>query len=121
MKIPTKTLISLLIASATFSRQPTLGSDFLITKRNARLERLLNHHDKKGELRAAVLNMQPADLKALQKKLTLKEIATQRGFADVKTFRRALHGKIRDELRQRGWSARRIDGYIEEKTTATKE
>lgn len=117
MKIPTKTLVSLLIASATFSRQPTLGSNYLTNKRNDRFERLLGHHDKKGELRAAIFNMDPNKVKDLQKKSSLKELAAQRGFSDIKSFRRALHGKIRDELRRRGWSARRIDSYIEDKSS----
>lgn len=117
MKISTKTLVSLLIASATLSRQPTLGSEYLSEKRDKRLERLLLHHDRKAELRSHIFNMDPASVKDLQKKQTLKETAAQYGFPDIKSFRHALHGKIKDELRKRGWSHRRIDDHIKDKTS----
>lgn len=117
MKIGTRTLVSLLIASATISRQPTLGSETLSEKRDRRLERLLLHHDKKAELRSQLFNKDPAEVKNLQKKQTLKETAVQHGFEDLKSFRRALHGKIKDELRRRGWSSHRIEDHIKDKTS----
>lgn len=109
MKIATKTLLSLLLASSTMSRQPTLGSSRLESKRDERLQKLLAKHDRKEELRAELFNMEPADFRQLQKKYTLNEIAHQRGFQDLKSFRYALHAKIKDELHHRGWSPKRIE------------
>ncbi|OYW43496.1 hypothetical protein B7Z28_00810 [Candidatus Saccharibacteria bacterium 32-45-3] len=114
-KIPTKTLLSLLIASATIARQPTLGTETLANKRDERLARLLQRHDRKGELRASLLNVDPADLTRLHKKYSLKELVHQHGFLDMKGFRYALHGKIKDELHTRGWSSGRIQARITKK------
>lgn len=116
-KIPTKTLLSLFVASAAATHTPTLGARSRPRKRDERLERLLVKHDKKGELRAALLNVDPADLPALQKKHPLGELARQKGFADTNSFWRALHAKVRDELHARGWSYGRLQAKIAKKLT----
>lgn len=109
MKIATKTLVSLLLVSSANSKQITLGSKRLGQKREDRLVKLLAKHDRKEELRSELFNMDPADFRKLQKKYTLQEIAHQRGFSDLKSFRYALHAKIKDELHHRGWSPKRIE------------
>jgi|SRR5690554_2160865 len=113
MKLATKTLVSLLVASATMSRQPTLGIERLEEKRNQRLERLLSRHDRKCELRASIFGIDPAEFRRLNKKQSLKSLAIEYGFLDLASYRKALHGKIRDELHRRGWSASRIEARLD--------
>ena len=114
MKLSTKTLATLLLATAVAATVPGLSSKLPPGKRRreSQFDRLLQRHDRKGELRAEVLGIEPHTFRAWQKRFSLEEIAKRRGFANVKAFRFALMGKLKNELRQRGWTTQRIDHYM---------
>jgi hypothetical protein len=114
MKISTKTLTSLLLVTAVAATVPGISRKLPGSKRHtgSQFDRLLQHHDRKGELRAEILGIDPSVFKSLQKQQTLEEIAHRRGFKNIRSFRLALLGKLKGELRQRGWTANRIDRYV---------
>ena len=93
--------------------RPRLGSKEKIqAKRQAQFDRILQRHDRKGELRAEVLGMHPLEFRDIQKRLSFAEIAHRKGFNDERAFRTALYGKLKNELHNRGWTTRRIEQYI---------
>jgi hypothetical protein len=109
----TKTLASLLLVTAVAAAVPGIsripGSK---RRQESQFDRLLQRHDRKGELRADVLGISPLEFKSLQKKLTFEEIAKRRGFGTPRAFRMALLGKLKNELHQRGWTSHRIEKYM---------
>ena len=111
MKVSTKNLASLLVVSAVALVAPgiTRLGNF---RRPSKFDRILQRHDRKGELRASLLGVEPHVFRSLQRKLPLEEIVKRHGFSDSRQFRLALCGKLKDELRQRGWSSRRIDKFV---------
>lgn len=114
MKISTKTLTSLMVVTAVAAALPGISSRVPGVKgrRESRYDRLLQRHDRKGEIRAEILGLDPLTFRDMQKKFTLNEIIKKHGFANVRAFRLALLGKLRNELRQRGWTQRRIEHYM---------
>jgi hypothetical protein len=48
----------------------------------------------------------------MHKKMTFAGIVRRSGFASERAFRLALLGKLKAELRQRGWTTQRIDRYV---------
>lgn len=113
MRISTKTLASLLILTAVSAARPRLGSKEKVqAKRQAQFDRILQRHDRKGELRAEVLGMHPLELRDIQKRVSFAEIARRKGFLDERAFRTALYGKLKNELHNRGWTTRRIEQYV---------
>ena len=113
MRISTKTLATLLVVTAVAAAVPGMsrlsGSK---RRQESQFDRLLQRHDRKAELRSDVLGLSPLDFRNMQKKLSFDEIAHRRGFADKRAFRMALIGKLKSELRNRGWTTRRIDNYM---------
>jgi hypothetical protein len=112
MRIPTKTLATLLVVTAVAAAVPGISNLSGKRRRESKFDRLLHRHDRKGELRADVLGIDSAVFKDLQKKLSFDEIARRHGFSDKRAFRMALLGKLKNELRLRGWTTRRIDQYV---------
>lgn len=112
MRLSTKTLCSLLLVTAMASAMPGISKVGSRRRQESQFARILQRHDRKGELRAEVLGINPLTFRALQKKLTLAEIARRRGFVSERAFRLALLGKLKDELHGRGWSAQRIERYV---------
>lgn len=114
MRISTKTLTSLLIVTAVAAAVPGITRRLPGKKHRfeSQFDRLLQHHDRKGELRAEILGISPTTFKNLQKHLTPTEMVRRSGFTDVRAFRLALLGKLKGELRQRGWTTHRIDRYV---------
>lgn len=113
MKIPTKTVATLLLVTAVASAVPGIsrlpGSK---RRQESQFDRLLQRHDRKGELRAEILGLNPLTFKDLQKRMSFEEIARRRGFVNEKAFRLALLGKLKDELHRRGWTPQRIERYM---------
>lgn len=113
MHISTKTLASLLLVTAVAAAVPGIsrraGSE---KRRESQFDRILQRHDRKGELRAAVLCMDAYEFRSRQKKMPFDEIVRRAGFKDARAFRIALMGKIKDELRRRGWTTHRIEQYV---------
>jgi len=111
MQISTKTLTSLLLMT-TAAMKPGGSRLQKGWRKKSRFERLLQRHDRKGELRAEVLGTSPEDFRFLQKQFTFDEVVRRHGFLNEQAFHTALIGKIRSELRRRGWSGHRIDSYV---------
>lgn len=111
MRLATKTLESLLTATGAIVTVPKTA-----VKQGAklwlRLDRILQRHDRKGELRASIFGISAQEFRELQKKFTFEQLVRQFGFPDLHGYCKALLGKLKDELRQKGWSQRRIDQFL---------
>ena len=113
MRISTKTLASLLLVTAVAVAVPGIGKiPGAKRRRESQFDRLLQRHDRKGELRAEILGLNPLTFRDMQKRMSFEEIVKRHGFSNARTFRLALLGKLRNELRARGWTARKIDHYM---------
>lgn len=114
MKISTKTLASLLLVTAVAAAVPGISSKLPPGKkrRESQFDRLLQRHDRKGELRAEILGIDPRTFRNLRGRMPFDEITKRHGFKDARAFRLALLGKLKNELRHRGWSAQRIERFV---------
>jgi len=111
--LSTKSIGSLIVAAATVAGNAG-------RKAGAKqLDRVLRRHDRKGELRAAILGIDPRDMRAQLKHYTLEEIAMRHGFGSAGDFYMALGGKLKAELHNRGWSRHRIDLLVHQKRALT--
>lgn len=110
MKIATKTVASLLLVTAVATAVP--GISKLGRRHESQFDRLLQRHDRKGELRAEILGLDPLEFRDLQKQLSFEDIARRSGFKNIRAFRLALLGRLKNELRRRGWTNGRIDRYV---------
>ncbi len=111
-KLSTKTIATLLVTTAAAATAPGISS--LIDPRKShqsQFDKLLQRHDRKGEVRAEILGMTPHEFKKLSRRMTFDDIIAKQGMTK-RIFRLALLGKLRNELRQRGWTAARIDDYM---------
>ncbi len=81
-------------------------------KRESQFDRILQRHDRKGEIRADILGISPLEFRELHKKQPFEEIIKRHGFSDIRSFRLALLGKLRSELIHRGWTRRKIDRHL---------
>lgn len=113
MKLPTKTIASLLVVTAVAAAVPGL-SQLPISKkrRESQFDKLLATHDRKGEIRAELLGMTPHEFKKLRRSKSFDTIISESGIGSKRIFRLALFGMLRGELLQRGWSRARIDSYV---------
>lgn len=112
MKLTTKAIASLLLATAA-AVVPHVGRK--PEDKQSQLDRSLQRHDRKGELRATILGMSPLEFREQHKKQVFEEIIRQRGFKNEAAFRLALFGKLRDELLHRGWSRQKIDRHMSDR------
>lgn len=115
MKIATKTLVSLLIITAlTISSSSfasaTSGSGM---RRESRIERITRKHDRKLELTADILGIANEQLKEELKVSSFDQVLKKHGFKTREDFRTALSGKIKDELKKRGWSDEKIQKTVD--------
>lgn len=76
------------------------------------LDRILRRHDRKGELRAAILGVSPIEFRLMLKRSSFEEVIKRHGFRGLDEFRIALMGKLKEELLHRGWSRQKIDGLV---------
>jgi hypothetical protein len=113
MRISTKTLATLLVVTAVAAAVPGISRiPGKKRRQESQFDRLLQRHDRKGELRADVLGLNPLEFRVLQKRLSFDDIARKRGFSNKRAFRVALLGKLKSELRLRGWTPQRIERYV---------
>lgn len=113
MRIPTKTVATLLLVTAVASAVPGMSRLPRSKRRQeSQFDRLLQRHDRKGELRAEILGLDPLVFRDMQKRMSFEEIARRRGFVGEKAFRLALLGKLKEELHHRGWTSQRIERYM---------
>lgn len=118
MKIATKTLTSLLIITMlTLSSTAFVGatSGFSGSKAEHRIERITKHHDRKMELAASILGITPAELREELKTSTFDQVLKKHGFKTREDFRVAMAGKLKDELKKRGWSDEKIQKLLNKK------
>ena len=80
-----------------------------------RLERMYQHHDRKHELRASVLGISAEELREQLKVKPLDTIVKKHGFKNRLSFYTAVTGKLKDELRRRGWSERKLEEHIQKR------
>jgi len=80
-----------------------------------RLERVYQHHDRKHELRASVLGISAEELREQLKAKPLSTIVKKHGFRNKLSFYTAVTGKLKDELRRRGWSERKIEDFVQKR------
>ena len=113
MKMSTKTVASLLIVTAVAAAVPGIsrvpGSK---RRQESQFDRLLQRHDRKGELRAEILGIDALTFRSLQKRMDFDDIIRRYGFKDARAYRLALLGKLKNELHCRGWTAKRIERYM---------
>ncbi len=121
MKIATKSLAVLLIvtmltlSSASATMAAPARNRGGLPKSIKRLQRLQNRHDKKMELRAGVLGISPDELKNELKTYNFDQVLKHHGFKSRLAFQKALVGKLKDELKRRGWSDRKIDKFLQKR------
>lgn len=114
MKLSTKTLTSLMLVTTVAAALP--GASRALprqSQKQSKFDRILQHHDRKGELRADVLGTDPLTFRSQMRQANFATIIRRYGFRDERAFRLALLGKLKDELRTRGWSKQRVDSYVE--------
>lgn len=106
-KLSTKTVATLMVVTAAATAVPGLTR---VTKAS-QFDKLLQRHDRKGEIRAQILNISPFVLKKQLRVDSFDTIISKAGMTK-RTFRLALLGMLRNELRQRGWTTAKIDSYL---------
>jgi hypothetical protein len=119
-KIATNTLVTLVligVMSLSSVNVSALSGQASRTNQQQlkRLERVYQRHDRKHELRASLLGMTPEELRIQLKRASLESVIKKHGFKDKLTFYIALTGKLKDELRRRGWSERKIEEQVEKR------
>lgn len=111
-RLSTKTIATLLVATAAAIPAPGISTVFDPRKnRQSQFDRLLQRHDRKGDIRADILGITSYDFKKMSRQMTFDEIIRSQGMTK-RIFRIALLGALRNELRQRGWTATKIDEYV---------
>ena len=113
MRISTKTLASLLLVTVVATAVPGISQIPKGKRRQgSQFDRLLQRHDRKGEIRAEILGISPLVFRDLQKQMPFVDIARRYGFSSVRSFRLALLGKLKNELHNRGWTKQRIERFV---------
>lgn len=119
MKVATNTLATLVligIISLSPVNVAALGAVTQDDRANIkRLERLYQRHDRKLEIRASLLGISPAELRDQLKAKSLDVIVKKYGFRDRAAYYIALTGKLKDELRKRGWSERKLEVLVQKR------
>lgn len=113
MKLSTKTVSTLLVAASIAAAVPGLSQITMSKKRReSQFDRLLQRHDRKGEIRAQLLGLSAVEFRQQTRNKSLEQLISESGIGSKRAFRMALVGMLRDELLQRGWSRTRIDRYV---------
>lgn len=113
--LATLVLVSMMSLSTMDVSAVTRGSKGINEQLLKRLERVYQHHDRKHELRASVLGISSEQLRAQLKARSLDTIIKKHGFKNRLSFYVAVSGKLKDELRRRGWSERKIEEYVQKR------
>ena len=120
MKIATKTLATVMLVVmltiSTTSMALAAPQEEKTSHRNEKkLERVYRRHDRKMELRASVLGVTADQLRDELKVRNFDGVIKQHGFKDRQSFHTALIGKLKDELKHRGWSDQKISKLLEKR------
>lgn len=116
-KLSTKTIATLTVVTAAAAAVPGI-SKALPRSNESQFDKLLQRHDRKGEIRAEILNIAPHELKRLLRHESFDAIIHKAGMTK-RTFRLALLASLRNELRLRGWTTSKIDSYIQIRSPRT--
>lgn len=114
-KLATQTLATLVIIgvmSMGAMNMSTKRQDAVDAKYLRELDRVYQAHDRRFELRASVLGIEPVELRDQLKDKSLDTVVKKYGFKNISAFYVAVTGKLKTELRQRGWSERKLENYI---------
>ena len=118
-KIATNTLATLVligVMSLTSVNVSALHKEDQSAKQLTRkLERVYQHHDRKMELRASVLGISADQLREQLREKSLETIVKKHGFKNTLGFYTAVTGKLKDELKKRGWSERKIEERVQKR------
>lgn len=120
MKIATKTLATLMLVvmltiSSTSMALAVPTEEKTAGRTDKKLERIYRHHDRKMELRASVLGISADQLREELKTKSFDTIIKQHGFKDRQSFHTAMVGKLKDELKRRGWGDEKIEKLVQKK------
>ena len=120
MNITTKTLatimlVAMLTLSASGVSAMTPNTNINKQRETKQLERLYKHHDRKMELRASVLGISADELRVKLKDQTFDQVIKKAGFKNQASFRIALVGKMKDELRKRGWDDQKLQNFVQKR------
>lgn len=120
MKIATKTLATVMLVvmltiSTTSMALAAPQEDKTVQRGERKLERVYRRHDRKMELRASVLGVSADQLREELKTRSFDGVIKQHGFKDRQSFHTALIGKLKDELKHRGWSDQKISKLLEKR------
>lgn len=119
MKIGTKAIVSLLVVTMiTLSAVPVSAlSSTVVTSSTAerKLDKLHQHHDRKMELRASILGVTPDQLRQELKNKSFNQILKEHGFTSKLSYHTALLGKLKDELKRRGWDDKKIQQFLDKR------
>lgn len=119
MKIATKALASILLIAmlslTTANLAGAVAESSTDKSSERKLERIYKRHDRKLELRASILGMSVDELKSQLKTKSFDTVLNQRGFKSREAFHTALTGKLKDELRKRGWSDDKIEKLMQKR------
>lgn len=117
-KLSTKTVATLTVVTAAAAAIPGISKVVYLGGGESQFDKLLQRHDRKYEIRADLLGISPYDLRKQLRRATFEDIIKKSGMTP-RTFRMALLGKFRNELRMRGWTTARINDYIESRMSRT--
>jgi hypothetical protein len=119
MKIATRALTTMLIIAmltiSTATATAMTGESKPLHNGDKKLERIYRHHDRKFELRASVLGMTSTELREELRTKPFDTIIKKHGFKNRQSFYTAVSGKVKDELKRRGWSDQKIDKFMQKK------
>lgn len=116
-KLSTKTIATLTVVTAAAAAVPGI-SRALPRSNESQFDKLLQRHDRKGEIRAEILGIAPHEFKRLMRHMSFDSIISRAGMTK-RTFRLALLASLRNELRIRGWTTAKIDSYIKIRSPRT--
>jgi hypothetical protein len=109
-KLSTKTIATLTVVTAAAAAMPG-ASRLTPGVHGSQYDKLLQRHDRKGDLRASILGMPAHELKRQLRTRSFGSLLASRGMSE-RTFRLALLGALKNELKSRGWTAAKVDDYI---------
>lgn len=117
-KVATKTLASLVQIGTMNLRLDNIsvlmGQSTRAAKQQLkRLERVYQRYDRKHELRADLLGVAPDELRRQLKRKSFETIVKKYGFKNLAAFYIALTGKLKTELKRRGWTEQKIEERIQ--------
>lgn len=117
MSIATKTLATIMLIAMITLSSTGVGAMTPDTTHKRRtedkqLERLYKRHDRKMELRASVLGVSSDELRDKLRDQTFDQVIRQSGFKDRQSFYKAMIGKMKEELRARGWDDSRVQKFV---------